>query len=812
MSDVNVVDKPLPAPDEIAKLPPDGGTEFNRLIHEKSPYLLQHARNPVDWYPWGTEAFTQAKEENKPIFLSVGYSTCHWCHVMERESFEKEDTAELLNKYYISIKVDREERPDIDEIYMNATQLIAGRGGWPNSVWLISDGRPWYAGTYFPPQDTTGRPGFRTILTKLAQFWQSRPEEVEAQANKLMEAMEKIASGQHVESTGRPTRELAGKALDQLRTSFDEDHGGFGAAPKFPPHGSFNLIFYEYDRSGDASLLEMATRTLDAMAWGGIRDHVGGGFHRYSTDAEWLLPHFEKMLYDNAQLSRAYVNAYLATQNIEYRDIACETYDWVLREMSHKDGAFYSALDADSEGVEGKFYLWTPDEIIEILGEREGKLFCRVYNIEPEGNFRDEAILDLNGTNIPHMKNSLKEIAESEGIPVEELRSRLSEARQNLLELRVKRIWPHLDDKVLTSWNGLMIGSLAYGGRHLNKKRYTAVAEKAADFILTSMRIDGRLLRTFREGEAKLNAYLDDYAFLADGLLDLYEATGNDRWLEETKALTQVLTHHYWDETGGGFFFTSNDHEELLTRSKDPFDKAIPSGNGIAARVLVRLGLLTGEQSYLDRAEATFDAFAGLMAQAPHGTENLILALAMYSDEPSSVGKPEKMDKQASSDTGIEADARIAERPVTAEVFVSRLKAAPGQTFPAALRLTIAEGWHINSSTPLQEYLKPLYIDLDDETNITIEDISYPEGREVTFPFNDDPLSVYDGEVWVKVELKVAGSAKHGTHQLGLEVCVQPCNDSSCLASKTLTLVVPIEISDDAACDEIRHDSIFGGL
>jgi len=812
MSDVNVVDKPLPAPDEIAKLPPDGGPEFNRLIHEKSPYLLQHARNPVDWYPWGKEAFARAKEENKPIFLSVGYSTCHWCHVMERESFENEDTAELINRYYISIKVDREERPDIDEIYMNATQLIAGRGGWPNSVWLMPDGTPWYAGTYFPPQDTHGRPGFRTILTKLAQFWHDRPEEVKVQANKLLSAMESISGGQHVESTGRPTRELAGKALDQLTRSFDKEHGGFGDAPKFPPHGSFNLIFYEYDRSGDASLLEMATRTLDAMAWGGIRDHVGGGFHRYSTDAEWLLPHFEKMLYDNAQLSRSYVTAYLATQNEEYRNIAREIYDWALREMSHKDGAFYSALDADSEGVEGKFYLWTLDEIIKILGEHDGELFCRVYNIEPEGNFRDEAALDLNGTNIPHMKNSLEDIAESEGLAINILRSRLAKARQKLLERRVKRIWPHLDDKVLTSWNGLMIGSLAYGGRHLNEPRYTAAAEKTATFILTAMRADGRLLRTFREGEAKLNAYLDDYAFLADGLLDLYETTENDRWLEETKALTQVLTNHYWDEADGGFFFTSGDHEELLTRSKDPFDKAIPSGNGIAARVLVRLGLMTGEQSYLDRAQATFDAFAGLMTQAPHGTENLILALAMYSDKASSMGKPEKRNEQASSDMDVKADARVAERPVTAEVFVSRLKAAPGQSFPAALRLTIAEGWHINSSTPIQEYLKPLYIDLEDETNISIEDISYPEGTTVTFPFSADPLSVYDGEVWVKIELKVTENAKKGICELGLEIRVQPCNDNSCMAPKTLTLVVPIEISDDADGDGVRHESIFDRL
>ncbi|UCD57868.1 MAG: thioredoxin domain-containing protein, partial [Candidatus Hydrogenedentota bacterium] len=710
MSTRKSANKPLPPPEEIAKLPPDGGPEFNRLVHEKSPYLLQHARNPVDWYPWGAEAFAKAEREKRPIFLSIGYSTCHWCHVMERESFENEEVAELLNRHYVSIKVDREERPDVDEIYMNATQLVTGRGGWPNSVWLLPDGRPWYAGTYFPPEDSLGRPGFKTVLVRLAEFSRTRRQEVEAQANQLSDVMKRISSGRHVEGTGKPTRDIVKQALDELRNSFDKRLGGFGDAPKFPPHGSLNLIFYEYRRTRDASLLKMATHTLDAMGQGGIHDHVGGGFHRYSTDDRWLLPHFEKMLYDNAQLSRSYVDAYLITKNEDYRNLATDTFEWVLREMTDKDGGFYSALDADSEGEEGKFYLWSRDEIIAILGGKAGELFCRVYNIDEGGNFLDEATGEMTGINIPHLKISLAEIAKNENISSEALSSRLRKDRRKLLERRSGRIWPHLDDKVLTSWNGLMISGFAYGGRHLGEPRYTAAAERAAEFLLSAMRKDGRLLRTYRDGQAKLDAYLDDYAFLADGLLELYGATGNERWLKEARALTEVLLRHYRDGADGGFYFTSEDHERLLTRSKDPYDKAIPSGNGMAAKVLVRLGRLTGQERYLETARGCFEAFLGLMQRAPRGAESLILALAMYLDEPPSSSVAAAPDTETSQVADKKPDAFARKEPVTAEAFASRLNVAPGEAFEVAVRLTIDKGWHINSNEPVQDYLIPTSI------------------------------------------------------------------------------------------------------
>ncbi len=811
------VRKPLPSSEDIGKLPPDGGPEFNRLIHEKSPYLLQHARNPVEWYPWGEEAFARAKAEDKPIFLSIGYSTCHWCHVMERESFESDEIAALLNEYFIAIKVDREERPDVDEIYMRATQLMTGQGGWPNSLWLTPERKPWHAGTYFPPEDRFGRPGFKTLLTRLAETWRTRREDIELQADHLSEAMKQASSGGHVEGTGEVARELVDRALRELRNSFDDRLGGFGGAPKFPPHGSLNLLLYEYRRTKDDALLHMARRTLDAIALGGIHDHIGGGFHRYSTDVRWFLPHFEKMLYDNAQLSRAYVDAYLATRNDEYRRAAVDTYDWVLREMTGEGGGFYSALDADSEGEEGKFYVWGRDEVIKILGEQDGELLCRVYNVKKGGNFREQASGEMPGTNIVFLNRTLGDIAKAEGLDPTQMRSRLERARRTLLEKRTQRIWPHLDDKVLTSWNGLMIGSLAYGGRHLNEPRYAAAAEKAADFILTTMRKNGRLLRTYRDGLAKGNAYLDDYAFLADGLLELYETTGDGRWLGEAEGLVEMLLTHYRSQEpaallDGGFFFTSSDHEDLLLRSKDPYDRAIPSGNGVAARVLVRLGRITGESRYAELAEAAFATFLGFMQRAPQATESLILAVAMYFDKASSAGvvlagKGAKLQSQAAK-----PDARARKKPVTAEAFASRLKAAPGGTIRVAIRLAMDDGWHINSHTPLQEYLIPTSVRLDENSVARLGDVVYPPGKTMSFGFSETPLSVYEGEVWIEAPLTIPKQAKPGGTSVALEVRVQACNDQTCLLPATLSLSVRLEVDPAATDGQMRHEAIFEAL
>ncbi|MGB2821527.1 MAG: protein-disulfide reductase DsbD domain-containing protein, partial [Phycisphaerae bacterium] len=532
------------------------------------------------------------------------------------------------------------------------------------------------------------------------------------------------------------------------------------------------------------------THTLDAMARGGIHDHVGGGFHRYATDAVWLVPHFEKMLYDNAQLARAYVDACAATGNEHYGRVARDTYEWVLREMADEAGGFHSALDADSEGEEGRFYLWSRKEIMEALGRQDGEMFCRVYNVSEVGNFADPVTGERPGTNILHLTGST--------VPAE-LRGRLSAARRKLLARRVRRVWPHRDDKVLVSWNALMIGSLAHGGRVLNEPRYTAAAEKAAEFILTRMRKDGRLLRTYRAGQAKLNAYLDDYAFLADALLELHVATGRKRWLDEARSLAETMLKHHGDPAGGGFFFTSGDHEDLLARTKEPADSALPSGNAVAAGVLVRLARLTGEGKYLDAARDTLEAFEGFMQRMPTATAGLLLATAGYLDaaappSPQAAHRP---------------DAVAEKKPVRVELFASHLTARPGGTIDLAVRIAIDEGWHINSHRPLQKDLVATAVGLAKGWPGTLVETSFPHGRKVHFAFSPEALSVYEGTVWILTTARLDGNVKPGPLKLDLIVTAQACNDSACLSPETHVLAVPLEIDPDARPGEVRHPSIF---
>ena len=793
--------EPLPTADEIAKLPPDGGKEFNRLIHEKSPYLLQHARNPVNWYPWGPEAFAKARKENKPVFLSVGYSTCHWCHVMERESFERDDVAKILNEHYVAIKVDREERPDVDQIYMLATQMLTGRGGWPNSLWLTPDGRPWYAGTYFPREDRQGMVGFKSVLTQLAEVWRTRRTDVDANAKSISEKMKRYSTaGASVKGAGKLSHGLLETAAQQMRGMFDPRLGGFGRAPKFPPHGALRLLFAEYSRTGNRDLLKMATVTLDAMARGGIHDHVAGGFHRYSTDAYWLLPHFEKMLYDNAQLSRAYVDGFVATKDGRYRHVAERTYDWVLREMTDPKGAFHSALDADSEGEEGKFYVWEPGEIIKILGKSEGELFCRVFNVVEGGNFSDQATGKKPGTSIPHLARPLADVAGAVKVPVAELHKRLAADMAKLLAVRIKRIWPHRDDKVLVSWNALMIGSLAYGGKHLERPDYIAAAEKAADFILTRMRKKGRLLRTYRQGAAKLNAYLDDYAFLADALVELHQVTGKPRWLDEAAALADTMIKFHKDPAGGGFYFTSSDHEELLNRVKDPTDRAVPAGNAVAAHALVRLGRLTGKTKYLDLAEETLQAFHGLVARSPGGMEHMLLAVGAYLD----AARP------AATAGGPKPDVSAGAPRVAVDLFASRLTVRPGGTIDLAIRLTIDKGWHVNSNEPLDEDLVATSLGLATKLPATLGGITYTKPSQVKLGFSDDALSVYEGTVWIRATLTLKEDARAGAVLLPITVESQACSDTACLAPEIHRLGLNVTIDPKAKNGKPRHPSVFG--
>lgn len=588
----------------------------NRLIHETSPYLQQHAYNPVDWYPWGIEAFEKAAQEDKPIFLSIGYSSCHWCHVMERESFENEDIAARLNRDFVSIKVDREERPDLDDIYMASVVAMTGQGGWPMSVFLTPDRRPFYGGTYFPPTDVYGRPGFATVLQRIAEHWKRSRSQILGSAEDLTRFLNAQFSAPA--AAGSVTPELLSGATAQLQRVYDTAHGGWDDMPKFPSSGAIALLLRAYRRTGDAALLGMAEETLRRMAQGGLYDQIGGGFHRYSVDAEWLVPHFEKMLYDNAQLSVAYLEAWQVTGNPLYRRVAAETLDYVLRDMRGPHGAFYSAEDADSEGEEGKFYLWTHAEVMDVLGPAAGWTFCAYYNVRPRGNFQSHEAFHAE-KNIPHVTDASIDLARTPGLPHDELEAELAAFRTRLREVRARRVRPFLDDKVLVSWNGLMISALARGGVVLGEPRYVKAAETAARFIRNHMMRDGMLLRTHRNGESRLSGYLDDYAFLANAYLDLFEATGELHWYENAEELAARMIDRFRDAGDGCFRFTGAEHADVLVQTRPVFDNQEPSGNTMAALALLRLARFSDRNEHAAMARTILEQCAVSMQRAPQG-------------------------------------------------------------------------------------------------------------------------------------------------------------------------------------------------
>jgi uncharacterized protein YyaL (SSP411 family) len=611
----------------------------NRLINETSPYLLQHAHNPVDWYPWGEEALQRARAENKPILLSIGYSACHWCHVMERESFEDPEIARLMNDNFVNIKVDREERPDLDTIYMEAVQAMSGQGGWPMTVFVTPDGVPFYGGTYFPPTDRLGMPGFRRVLTSVGEAYRRAPDEIRRSADQLRSHLGRSLMGHEA---GALDERVAAAAYQGLAASFDARHGGFGGAPKFPQPMNLEFLLCYYKRTGEPHALEMARVTLDHMRRGGIYDQLGGGFHRYSTDDVWLVPHFEKMLYDNALLARVYLEAYQVTGDEEYRQVVEETLGYVLREMTGPEGGFYSAQDADSEGEEGKFFIWTPREIAEVLGPGDAPLVVAYYGVTEQGNFE--------GRNILHLARPAEEVAQAHGVSPEKVRAAVERARRLLFAARERRVKPGRDEKVLTAWNGLMLRAFAEAARVLGRADYRATAEKNAAFLLATLRRDGRLLRTYKDGRARLNGYVEDYAALADGLLALYEVTFEPRWFAEARTLAEEMLRHFWDDAEGGFFNTSDDHEQLISRPKDLFDNAVPAGNSMAVDVLLRLGALTGEGRYAERAERTLQALSGVIPRAPGAFGRLLAALEFLLATPTEVaiaGDPDAPDTQA---------------------------------------------------------------------------------------------------------------------------------------------------------------------
>ncbi len=640
----------------------------NRLIDETSPYLLQHAHNPVDWYPWGNEALDRSKTEDKPILLSIGYSACHWCHVMERESFEDEAIATLMNANFVNIKVDREERPDLDAVYMEAVQMLTGSGGWPMTVFLTPEGKPFYGGTYFPPADRMNMPGFPRVLLAVTEAYRTNRGEIERVTGQLTDQMGR--SGQLPPSNNLLSVEILHEAYSRLAANFDYQNGGFGAAPKFPQPMTPEFLLRYYYAGHNPRALEMVEHTLEKMAYGGMYDQLGGGFHRYSTDAFWLVPHFEKMLYDNALLARLYLHAYQITGKPLYLRITEEILEYVLREMTDPTGCFYSAQDADSEGVEGKFFVWTPEEIRQVLGEADGNLLGGFYGVTESGNFEGSNIL-----NIPRQPETF---TLEHGISEADLKSLIARGKPKLLAEREKRIHPFRDDKVIASWNGLMLKAFAEAGAALRRSDFLDAARNNAVFLRERMFRDGRLLRTFRDGQAKLPGYLEDYACVADGYLALYEATFQRQWLARAVELADTMITLFWDDTVGGFYDTGIEHETLVTRPRDIFDNAQPCGGSVASDVFLRLAVLTGKEEYNSKGALPLRALSRLMGQAPGGAAHWLGALDFYISLPREVAVIGPTAEPATRSLLNEVFSRYLPNKVVAGVFVDQSTAEVG--------------------------------------------------------------------------------------------------------------------------------------
>jgi uncharacterized protein YyaL (SSP411 family) len=735
----------------------------NRLARESSPYLLLHKDNPVDWYPWGEEAFARAREEDKPIFLSIGYSTCYWCHVMERESFSSPEVARQMNEGFVCVKVDREERPDVDEIYMTATQLITRSGGWPNTVFLTPDLKPFFAGTYFPPADTRGRPGLSTVLQGLREAWLFRRPELLQQAEMVAQAM-----GQHLapaagRADGLPGPDLADRLLESLAARFDPDWGGFGSAPKFPTPAN---LFFLLDLSANDEARRMLVTTLDRMARGGLMDQLAGGFHRYSTDEAWLVPHFEKMLYDNAALAWLYAEASALAPGLGFERVARLTLDFVLREMTGPEGGFYSAIDAETDGHEGAYYTWTPAELDATLPGQEGRLFRVVYGLEGPPPFEGERY-------VLYLHTPLAEQARAGGLTEAELLRRLEPGRKALLEARARRERPLTDDKVLSDWNGLMIGAMARAGARLAEPRYIAAAERAAGFVLSRLAADGALLHAFREGRAQVAAFLDDYAFLVEGLLQLHGATGETRWLDEAVRLAEEQERRLGDEANGGYFGAGED-PRLLFRAKPAFDGAVASGNGVAALNAAELARITSEPRWAERAEATILAFAGRMEQATLAHVTLVRALERLGEgprpsEPASVGPAKAATPSAPAEDALE------EAAYDAVEIDGRLGSSEDEDWkPFRVELSIRKGWHVNAHPAGPGLVATTVAGVVGG----VRSLRYPAGE--AWDGGAGAVPVYRGRVVVEGEVE-----RRGGGAASLELTYQACDAARCLPPLT---------------------------
>ena len=754
----------------------------NRLARESSPYLRQHAHNPVDWYPWGAEAFEKARREDKPLFLSIGYSACHWCHVMERESFENEEIAAVLNEHWVAVKVDREERPDVDDVYMSAVQTMVGRGGWPLSAFLFPDGRPFFGGTYFPAEDRHGRSGFRTILLKLAEAWRERRDELAKGADEVVAEVER-ANG-ITERTGRePLSAATGSVLTAtLKRTFDARHGGFGGAPKFPPHLALEWLLLK-GAEGDSIARSMALKTLDEMALGGIHDHLAGGFHRYSTDERWLLPHFEKMLTDNAQLLSLYARAFVLTGRDLYWRTARGIGDWLLGEMRGEEGGFFAATDADSEGEEGRYFVWAEAEVREVAGE-DAALFASAYRVRAEGNFHDESTGRATGLNVLHL---VAELA-----PEEEVR--LAAVRARLLERRRRRVPPATDDKRIAGWNALAVSGLAVASSILGEPRYLDAARDCARFLLSRMRDpEGRLLRTWKDGEAKILAFLEDEAYFALALLDLADVEPDEgearRWATEARRAVTSLRRRFSRPGVAGFTFTGEGHEPLLVRTRDLFDKAIPSAPGAAARALARLARRDGDAALAAEAREAVEEVSGLMERAPHGTESWHLAWeelrtgGLLRETPpgpaAAAGTPE-----ASRDEPEGAEEEAASGPVRVSANLSTDRVAPGEMLEVRIVVELSEGWSLTGP-------KPLSVDAWGGPDLRCTAVQLPPRGTVR---HEDGTTEpgYERRVEVSLVFDVRPGAAGGEHPVAVSLRYRACGGGTCLPERALALTVPV--------------------
>ena len=734
----------------------DGNTRTaNKLINENSPYLLLHAYNPVDWYPWGDEALSKARYEAKPIFLSVGYSTCYWCHVIERLVFSNPQIADLMNQWFVNVKVDREERPDIDKIYMWATQLLTGGGGWPNSVFLTPDLKPFYAGTYFPPEDSHGKPSFLKVLTAIHDAWENRRDQVVAVSEQLTSAIRELESGSR-EPPGDPDRALVELAQSHIEGRYDARFGGFGGAPKFPSSMRLDFLLSSWTRNKNENTWRIVERSLEAMAHGGIYDQVGWGFHRYATDAEWRVPQFEKMLYNQAGLGRLYLRAFEFSGRQSWRALAVDILAFVEHELTAPEGPFYSALDAETETVEGKYYLWTADEIGTALGA-DAKLFHELYELVPVPETGSNAVVR-------------RQSVDSGSLPAAK-HKRWLDMRRHLMTLRGDRIYPLRDDKVITSWNGMMIETYAEAYRVLRAPEYKRSAESAATFILEQMRRpDGRLFRVYRQGERKYAAYLEDYAFLARGLLSLYGATGDPSWMRSAREVVELMLERFWDAQDGGFYFTEGGND-LLVRIKDGQDSALPSATAVAIAVLLDLTEITGDSAYRDTATRCLRLFGGAMRARPLGFVRMISAADRYltsTPKEKSIRLPAKL---ISPSVG---------QVVEAEIRMANKTPAPGQEFALGVDLSISPGWHLYAPASYARSLRPTSMTLNSDLPVMVLDIDYPASKLLFNAALGESLSVYEGRVDLRILIQY-----------------QACADPKCLPPAELQERVSLTVSEE---------------